>query len=178
MQTYIILLRGINVGGHKKIKMADLKSLLEKAGYLTVRTYIQSGNIVLQWSGVDETQLAADISALIKKEYEFEVPVMAIPSKEWAEIISNQPFDNEDISKLYLTLLSDSPTKETIDSINPDDFLPLEFFKIIGRSVYLHCPNGYGKSKLTNDFWERKLKLSATTRNWRTSLTLLEMGQP
>lgn len=176
-QTYIILLRGINVGGHKKIKMTELKTLLEKAGFEAVRTYIQSGNIVLQWAGTDENELASSIGALIQKEYGFEVQVMARTVTEWAATIKAQPFESEDYKKLHITFLAAVPAQEKVEKINPNDFLPNDAFKIVGRAVYLHCPNGYGNSKLTNDFWEKKLKLSATTRNWKTSLTLLEMGQ-
>jgi uncharacterized protein (DUF1697 family) len=175
MHQYILLLRGINVGGHRKIKMADLKALLQTLGYAEVQTYIQSGNIILQ-TEESTTEVAQKVKDAITKDYGFELPTMAISIEEWAEVIEAMPFKEVEEEKfLHLTYLAEKPEQEVFQNIK----VPLkgeEAYQLIDKTIYLYCPNGYGRTKMTNDFWEKQLKVAATTRNWKTSKKLLEMG--
>ena len=175
MHTYISLLRGINVSGHNKISMQELKKLYESLGFQNVRTYIQSGNVLFESSSANALALASMIEQKIKTFFGFNVHVFIKTPSELQAIIKNNPFTKEDVTKLHVTFLSDrfaSPLKDELDCVKDKT----EKCLISENRVYLFCPNGYGKTKLTNTFFERKYKLSATTRNWKTVTTLLELA--
>jgi len=176
MTTYISMLRGINVSGQKKIKMEELKELYISLGFKNIQTYIQSGNVIFVSSDKIVSKLINKIERKIKKSFGFEVLVLIRTKNDLKKLIDNNPFAKKDNSKLLVTLLSDTPLLSPIDEITKikDDS---EEFLISGKEIYLFCPNGYGKSKLSNNFFERKLKLSATTRNWKTVNKLLELAE-
>jgi uncharacterized protein (DUF1697 family) len=178
MHTSISILRGINVSGHNLIKMSALREMYENMGFYNIRTYIQSGNVVFDHETEDAGQLCEMISKGINKRFGFDVPVIVI-GKDELKIISGQNlFINErgeDISKLHVTFLSREPDGKMAENISPAEYLPDEFF-IIGRSIFLFCPNGYGNTKLSNAFFEKKLKVQATTRNWKTVLELVNIS--
>src|SRR3989344_3570057 len=167
MTTYISILRGINVGGQKKIKMEELKKLYESLGFKNVRTYIQSGNVIFECLDTNLAELIYQIEQKIKNSFGFDVIVLIKTKNEIQKLIKNNPFAKKDPSKLHVTFLSDIKTKPPTDEINNTKDKTEEFF-ISGREIYLFCPNGYGISKLSNNFFERKLNTSATTRNWKT----------
>lgn len=178
MDKYISILRGINVSGNRKILMKDLKVLFEKLGFLKVETYIQSGNVVfesdLKWSNAD---LEVKIQQAIIETFGFDVPVIVRSADEWAKSIANNPFwkeEDADIDRLHLTCLKEVPSPELLEKIKLFQFLP-DRYEIIGKDVFIFCAAGYGTSKLTNPFFESKLKVPATTRNWKTVLKLHEM---
>ena len=178
MPTYISLLRGINVSGQKRVLMTDLKALYESCGFDRVVTYIQSGNVIFNAPDTDATLLRQRIEAAIVGKYGFQVPVTVRSVAAWQTIVDENPFLREDgieLDKLYVTLLADTPAPDLIAALSAFDFPP-DRLVIIRDSVYLHCPKNYGESKLSNNFVERKLRTSATTRNWRTMLTLLELA--
>lgn len=179
MQTYISILRGINVSGQKKILMADLKTLIETLEFKEVFTYIQSGNVVFKSDGkLPEMELAKKIEAAIEKKYGFQVPVIIRNIEELDKVISNNPFlkeKNISIEKLHVIFLSQAPKENNIKSIENIDFSPDRFF-IKGKEVFLHIPEIYGKTKLSNKFFENKLKVTATTRNWKTVTKLFEIA--
>lgn len=177
MEIYIAILRGINVSGQKLIKMQELKAHLEEAGLENVRTYIQSGNIVFNYRKISVDKLESLIKGMIGKAFGFDVPVIVKTAKELIEIAQSNPFINkrkEDIGKLHVTLLATEPGKELLDKFSAPSGIPDEF-TISGKAIYLLCPNGYGQTKLTNNFFESRLKVTATTRNWKTVLKLVEM---
>lgn len=177
METYISILRGINVGGHKLIKMQALTKLYEDLGFKNVKTYIQSGNVVFQAKQMDPALLETMISKKIMDVFTFEVPITVKLQKEIAKIHKNNPFINEnnyDINLLHVTFLSQKPKQADIANIT-GDFGNDEYI-ISDKAIYLYCPNGYGNTKLTNTFFENKLKVSATTRNWKTTTELLNMS--
>ena len=177
METYISILRGINVGGHKLIKMQALTKLYEDLGFKNVKTYIQSGNVVFQAKQTDSTLLEEMISKKITEIFTFEVPIIVTLQKEIAKIHKNNPFiyeKNYDTNLLHVTFLSQKPKQADIAKIT-GDFGKDEFI-ISDKAVYLYCPNSYSNSKLTNTFFENKLKVSATTRNWKTTTELLNMS--
>jgi len=174
METFIALLRGINVSGKNLIKMNQLTQALAEAGLINVRTYIQSGNVVYE-SATDQPVIDEKvISDIIRDRFGFDVPVQLIRRNELIQIHDQNPFINDrglPVDKLHLTVLNSTPDFALLSKIGADSFLPDEFF-VSGRAVYLYCPEGYGRTKLTNTFFEKKLKVSATTRNWATVVKL------
>jgi len=172
---YISILRGINVSGQKSIKMADLKVLYENLGFTDVQTYIQSGNVIFGATETDCRKLISAIENAIQKKYDFDVPVQIRTKEEFKKVIDNLPFKGErELNRLLVTFLSETPTNIPIEEIEKlkakDDEI---VFK--DQAIYLYVPEGYGKSKLDNNTLERKLKVKATTRNWKTINKLYEM---
>ncbi len=179
METYISLLRGINVSGQKKIIMADLKSLYEKLGFQDVQTYIQSGNVIFESLKADKSAIKIKIESKIREQYGFIVPVQLLEFEELNEVFANNPFvnkRNEDISKLHVTFLEEVPEAELRSEIMNIQSTSDEFI-ISGKVIYVFCPNGYGRTRLNNTFFEKKLKTSATTRNWKTISKLIELSK-
>lgn len=175
---YISILRGINVGGNRKILMKDLKSFYEKLGFSNVETYIQSGNVIFE---LDQKLSNVDLEERIQKgiaeTFGFDVPIIVRTADDWSESIANNPFWKEkdaDIEKLHLTMLKEEPSYELVKKIKELRFLP-DRFEILGKDVFVSCENGYGRSKITNEFFEKRLKIPATTRNWKTVIKLHEM---
>ena len=174
MPTYISLLRGINVSGQKKILMADLKALYKGLGFSNVQTYIQSGNVVFEFQKTAASKLQEMVFEKIKSHYGFEVPNLILTPAEVQEALNNNPYQN--VEKPYFTFLSELPEEmniETLISISFDN----EFFELKGKVIYAHYPNGAGSAKMNNNLIERKLKVSATSRNLNTTKKLLEMSK-
>ena len=178
MVKYISILRGINVGGNRKILMKDLKVHFEKHGFVNVETYIQSGNVIFESDQkLSNADLEKNIQQLIATTFGFDVPVIVRTAEEWTETVASNPFWKEkdaDIDRLHLTFLKDWPVPEKLDKISSLAFPP-DKFEIIGKNVFVYCSAGYSDSKLTNQFFESKLGVQATTRNWKTVLKLHEM---
>jgi uncharacterized protein (DUF1697 family) len=176
MKTFIAILRGINVSGHRLIKMEALKKLCIDNGFENVQTYIQSGNIVFDHP--DGKDLETVLTKAIKKSFGHDVPVTVLSATEWKKILDSNPYVKEktrDTSFFHVTVLSGKPEKALLEKIQAGSYGNDEFF-CKGNIIYLYCPGGYGKTKLTNSFFESKLKLGATTRNWKTMNVLLEMA--
>lgn len=175
MAKYISILRGINVGGNRKILMTDLKVLFEKMGLSKLETYIQSGNVVFESDQkLSTADLEQNIQQAITETFGFDVPVIVRTTDEWSESITNNPFwkeQNADIDRLHLTFLKEIPSPELHKKIKLFQFLP-DRYEIIGKDVFIFCAAGYGTSKLVNSFFESKLKTPATTRNWKTVMKL------
>ena len=174
MQTFISLLRGINVSGQKKILMVDLKSLYEELGFTNVQTYIQSGNVLFEHKEITPAKLQEMIFDKIQGHYGFEVPNLILSLNEIEEALKNNPY--QDIEKPYFTFLSEIPKQEDIDVLNSISF-DNEIFELKGKVLYAHYPNGAGRAKMNNNLIERKLKVRATTRNLNTTKKLLEMAK-
>ncbi|MBI5215472.1 MAG: DUF1697 domain-containing protein [Ignavibacteriae bacterium] len=173
------MLRGINVGGQKKVPMNELKALYEELKFKNVTTYIQSGNVVFSSDGSDSNILSKKIEEKIFKHFGFEVPVIIRTLKEMQSVIKNNPFlkeKNIDTERMYVTFLAETPAKDSLQKIQAYQFPP-ERYIINGKEVYLHCPNGFGNAKTNNNFFENKLKLTATTRNWKTVNELVRIAQ-
>jgi uncharacterized protein (DUF1697 family) len=178
MTKYISILRGINVGGNRKILMADLKCLFDKLEFSNVQTYIQSGNVIFDSDQkTPNADMEQKIQLSIARTFGFEVPVIVRKAKEMTETISNNPFWKEkgaDIDRLHLTFLKELPSREKLDKLKSLTFDP-DKFEIIGKDAFIFCSAGYSDSKLTNQFFENKLGINATTRNWKTVIKLQEM---
>ena len=174
MKIYIALLRGINVGGQKKLKMTGLKLLFEELGFTDVVTYIQSGNVV--FSSKSEKDLAAKISKEINARFGFEVPVLVKTAAEIERILADCPFGNPKKEASYFVLLETPPTQELVQATELLEYTDEEFV-ITDSCVYMFCATGYGKAKLNNNLFEKKLKVAATTRNYRTLAKLVELAK-
>ena len=172
------MLRGINVA-QKWIGMERLRATFETLGLSEIRTYVQSGNVVFQTKQGSLARLSKDITEQIRRDFDFDVPVLIRTLEEMEEIVASNPFvkDKEiDHSKLHVTFLAEAPATATVRGLEPLASKS-ERFRVLGREVYLYCPDGYGRTKLSNNAIERKLSLIGTTRNWRTVNALLEMAQ-
>jgi len=178
MSRFISLLRGINVSGQKKIKMADLKNLYESLGFENVLTYIQSGNVIFD-SKENPENIVEKIELAIQEKYTFKVPVQIRNVSVFENIIQSCPFPKLDLieegTRVMVTFLDREPEEPNI-ALLMDYVKAPERLLVQGREVYLHCPNGYGKTKLSNNFIENKLKVKATTRNWKSVLKLFELA--
>jgi uncharacterized protein (DUF1697 family) len=179
MTTYISILRGINVSGQKSIKMDVLKKLYEDLNFENVQTYIQSGNVIFQCNKTKQKHLEMILSNQIQQNFGFEVPLIVLDIAELKEIIKNNPFISDparNISHLHVTFLASHPEQIDMEMIRQKKSQG-EDFVLLGKVVYLYCPDGYGKTKLNNTFFENKLKVGATTRNWNTTCELLNISE-
>lgn len=178
MNTFIVILRGINVSGKKIIKMDVLTKLLEDLSFVNVTTYVQSGNAVFSSNLTNLKEIADLIHDKIAESLAFEVPVLILTIDKLKRIIVGNPFLHDstlDKEFLYYTFLGNQPAefdKEKIEHIKAED----EQYEIKNEVVYLYCPFGYGKTKLTNNFFENLLQVSATTRNHNTATSLLQLA--
>ena len=163
----LFLLRGINVAGQKKVKMADLKKLYEKMGCENVRTYIQSGNVIFE-GGAEISE--GEIERAILKEFGFEVKIVNRSKEEMEQVVKNNPFKKLDEARLYVTFLAETVAESVMEKIVPFAVGGEEIVMSgkSGREIYLYIPDGYGRTKLSNALIERKCGVAATTRNWRT----------
>ncbi|HIA05698.1 MAG TPA: DUF1697 domain-containing protein [Flavobacteriales bacterium] len=177
MESCIAMLRGINVGGQKKIRMDELRNYLEKENFHDVETYIQSGNIVFK-SAETIDELQGSIESHIKKYFGFDVPVIVKKPADFEYVLNNCPFlkdAGKDVSKIYLTFLNREPDADCIGKLAEADYSPEEYV-VDGANIFFYAAHGYGKGKMNNNFFENKLKVSATTRNWKTVKKLAEMA--
>lgn len=172
---YVAMLRGINVG-RRLVKMSDLQAVFERLGFSEVKTYIRSGNVVFKAGDEDATKLVQTIEERIAVELLPAVSVVLRTPLQLKTIVETSPFLRRgvDPTKLHVTFLATQPEASRIDLLPPDVGLPDEYV-LAGREVYLHCPDRYGETKLNNSFWEKKLGVIATTRNWNTVQKLLAM---
>lgn len=176
MKTYVALLRGINVGGHKKVPMSTLRELLTEIGFHNVQTYIQSGNVVLQSSEENTKAIEAKIHKVIESHFQFEVPVL-VKTKDELELIFNTcPFEEDKKVKSYFILLQDTPSKELIEEASKKEY-KTEEFKITNSCIYFYNEAGYGKSKFNANYFERMLETAATARNYNTMVKLLSLSK-
>jgi uncharacterized protein (DUF1697 family) len=178
MAKRIAILRGINVGGNKRMLMADLMLLLESLKFQNISTYIQSGNVIFDADEKSDTsELSTRIEQAIKEKFGFEVPVIIRTPEDLAALITGNPFlqTHTDTTQLHVTFLKESPAPENALKIDSYAFEP-DGFSITDKDIYVFCAGKYHQSKLTNDFFEKKLKTKATTRNWNTVVKLYELS--
>ena len=150
--------------------MAELRELLLKLGFNDVRTYIQSGNIVFTSNEAAILKIQSEIHEKINEEFGLKIPILIISKQELESVIEKNIFVNnrsEDALKLHVTFMSQIPLAIDITQIIDVNYGEDEF-NIVDKCIYLFCPHGYGNTKLTNTFLEKKLQVSCTTRNWKT----------
>ncbi|MER7960128.1 DUF1697 domain-containing protein [Streptomyces sp. NPDC096030] len=178
--TYAALLRGINVGGHRKVPMAELRSLLEELGHRDVRTYLQSGNAVFttDTDRLTDQELTAALEEAVEKRFGFRVDCLVRDADYLAAVVDACPFPAAELEgkQLHVTYLSEPVTPERFASIDQTAFLPEEF-RLGDRALYLYAPEGLGRSKLGEVLSRPALfkGIVATSRNWNTVVKLAEM---
>ncbi|GAA4824264.1 DUF1697 domain-containing protein [Algivirga pacifica] len=176
MNKHIAILRGINVGGKKRILMKDLKLLMEELGLQNVQTYIQSGNIIFHAPTTQSKEtLEQMLETAIHKQYGFEVPVIVRQPQELLDIVKKLPYKEHGIEHLHLTFLKTTPTAEAIDTLHQHP-KGGDLFSLLHQEVFIYCEGKYHQSKLSNQFFESRLKVKATTRNWKTILKLVTLS--
>lgn len=171
MRTYISLLRGINVGG-RLVDMGLLKEIFNTIGAEKVETYLRSGNVIFESSENDTSALMRKIERELEKRLGFKIKAFVKTVDELRNVVDRMPLGNREGDKLHVTFLSATPVNfpsKEVDSVKGAD----EEYAYTGNEIYLYCPGGYGRTRLSNNYFERKLKVDATTRNWRSVNALL-----
>ena len=175
--TYLALLRGINVSGHNKIPMAELRQLCTELGWSDVQSYIQSGNLVFR-SETSPENMEAELETALQRRFGFSIPVVVRSAEAWASYTKNNPFPKAAASEpkwVLLTLSKQPPNKNTKEELleRADKG---ERVARVGDVLYIHYPQGVGRSKLTPALLDRLVGSPVTARNWRTVLKLAEMA--
>jgi uncharacterized protein (DUF1697 family) len=180
MNTYISFLRGVNMTGHNSIKMTDLSALYNDLGFIGPETFIQSGNVIFSTNKeIRETNIVLTIESGIRSFFGYDVPVMIRTVPAMRKILSLNPYLSEvnfNPAKMAVMFLHDNLTESQIEKVADVDYPP-DKFKIIGNEIYTFCPNGFGKTKLYTNFFEKKMKVTGTARNWKTITTLLNLAE-
>ena len=177
MTTHLVLLRGINVSGHNIIKMEVLKTLLENMGFQNVVTYIQSGNVFVDADEEHGPSVGFKIKQEIFRELGLDVPVVVISKKDLHDCLQSNPYlkDKEvDLRKLYVAFVSQNLDNRAFNDLKISQFKPDEA-SVDGNKIYIKYAVSAGKTRLDQKYIEKKLKLTATIRNWNTVTTLLTM---
>jgi len=176
--TYAALLRGINVGGNRKVPMADLRTLMEGLGHDGVRSYLQSGQAVFTADHGDEDSLAAELATAIEKRFGFAVDVIVRDHSYLRAIAEDCPFPAAELEakQLHVTYFSTPVTADRFAEFDPAAYLPEEF-RLGDRALYLYAPDGLGRSKLAEHLSKPRVNkgVIATSRNWNTVVKLVEM---
>jgi uncharacterized protein (DUF1697 family) len=174
----IALLRGVNVGGNNRVPMAHLRELLQGLGYEDVRTHLQSGNAVFTAAETPPEQAAQEIEGVLARSLELGTRVLVRTSEELERVVSANPFPEAVVepSRLLVTFLSAPPDPERLRELDPLDFEP-DLFGFGEREIYVWCPEGVRTIKLSHAFFEKRLGVVATARNWNTVTRLLELAR-
>ncbi len=173
METYVLLLRGVMPTGKNRVPMAELRVALSGAGLVDVRTYIQSGNVIAV-SHLDHVAISQLAHDSIKQKIGADITVIVRAAEEIKHVLAGNPFPDADLSKLYYSLLSSPPAPKQLQ-----DFLEIEFapdeIRVVDDTIYTLYATKLSDSKFTNNFFEKKLKVAATTRNFNTMTRLVEL---
>lgn len=175
---FIAMLRGINVSGKNHLAMPDLTRMVAGLGLDNVQTYVQSGNVIFAAPDQEMTALALRIQSQIKQAFSLDVPVVMRSGPEMQRIHDNNPFlttRNENPDFLHVTFLAAPTSPARVQGLSIQN-AGADKYVIRDREIYLYCPGGYGRTKLTNTVFEKKLGVQATTRNWKTVTALAELA--
>ena len=172
----VALLRGLNLGAHNRIGMKDLAAVFEGAGCVNVKTFIQSGNVVFDANAALLRKVPALVATTLNKNFDVTSPVVLRAAKEMTAVVKNNPFlkRGEALTTLHVGFLLEKPDVALVKALDPLRSAPDEF-EVLGKEVYLHLPNGVGRTKLTNAWFDSKLEGVVTVRNWNTVLELTRM---
>lgn len=175
-EVYIALLRGVNVGGNNKLPMKELASLCEACGCGDVKTYIQSGNVVFRLSGKKAAGFPKMLEKQISGQFGFNTTVILRSAVEMRAIAQNNPFFRPSIDpkSLHVIFLAAEPNLTNVVKLNPictGD----EAFSLRGREIFLHLPNGTGRSKMATYAFDKVLSTVGSMRNWQTVNKLVEI---
>lgn len=177
MAVYISFLRGINVGKSKRISKETLGALFSSAGFENPRVFIQSGNVIFDSSPGSVRSIAAKISAMFKRDLDFDVPVVVMKSAELASLLKRNPFAKQvrkDPSKVLIGFFDSKPDKSRVSAVNKLKSLP-NLFEVVGEAIYLYCPEGVGRAKLPK--FEKELGVAITFRNARVCEEVLKLAR-
>jgi uncharacterized protein (DUF1697 family) len=178
MRIVIALLRAVNMAGHNSIKMKELSEMFAGMDHPEAKIFIQSGNVVLQ-SDDDSDKLSAEIAAAIKQEFDLDIAVMIRTAGEVQELAARNPYlreENFNGSKMAVVFLNKVPSAEALKKMEEINFPP-DKYCIDGKEIFIYCPNGFGRSKLSTNFFERKLNVFGTARNWKTINSILDIAE-
>ncbi len=177
-ETYLALLRGINVGGKNQILMKDLIEIFIEAGCVNVRTYIQSGNVLFQTPESFSSQHPNLITSLIEARFGYRIPIVIRTLEQIREVLATNPFlqNGAPLESLHVVFLKDLPTALHAQNLDPERSPP-DVFELRGQEIFMLLPNGAADSKLTNAYFDSKLKTVSTGRNWRTVNKLYDLMQ-
>lgn len=174
--VHVALLRGINLGG-RRLPMKDLAAMFRDEGCSDVRIYIQSGNVVFEAGKALAHHIPDLIEVAIAERFGFEAPVVTRTAGEIDGVVGGNPFlkGGADPKSLHVAFLQDRPSRSRIAALDPRRSPPDEF-AVRGSEIYLRCPDGVARSKLTTQYFDSRLETITTSRNWRTVLKLQEMA--
>lgn len=178
MNTYISFLRSVNVGGHNIIRMNELSKLLVNAGFINLKTYIQSGNLAFQFATGSLSTVNDILHSTIHEYFKLDIEVVTYSLDKFNQIIRDNPFLSQNgynTDNIYITFMTSIPDKNYTRLLTDHPDLE-DKFCIEDSVIYLFCPNGYGKTRFNNSFFEQKLKVSATTRNFKTITKMAELA--
>lgn len=175
---YLALFRGVNVTGANKLPMKELAAIFTDAGCRDVRTYIQSGNVVFNASAKIAAQTPVAIRRKVLDRFGFEVPIVMRTVDEIGAVLSSNPFLAQGVPEnaLHVAFLADVPAAANVQQLDPNRS-PGDSFIVLGREVYFNLPNGMGRTKLTSQYFDSRLKTIGTARNWRTVKALYQLMQ-
>lgn len=174
--TYIVLLRGINVSGKHKIIMKDfVKTLQDLPEFLTVKSYIQSGNFIVNSSLENPKKVSEMMHQIIKEIYDYNVAVFSFTIDDFKAIIDAHPYEISD-KRNYVAFINEQPAAENIEKLNSKDFGE-DAYKIDELAIHLKFGQQYSKSKLNNNYLEQQLKITSTMRNWNTVQKLMSLAE-
>jgi len=175
--TYVALLRGINVGGRNRLPMGDLKRMFKDAGCLSVRTYIQSGNVIFVSTPSGSQMARETIAAAVFEAMGTRIPIILRSIHELTQVVGQNPFlsESQDSRTLHVGFLADRPSSRLVSRLDPNRSPPDEF-AVQGSEIYLHLPNGVARTRFTTAYLERALATEGTFRNWRTVVSLVRIG--
>jgi uncharacterized protein (DUF1697 family) len=174
MNTFVILLRGVMPTGKNRVPMAPLRTVLTSAGLAEVRTYIQSGNVIAA-SHLGRSEVEGLVHAAIKENFGGDITVVVRTAEQFRSVLDRNPFAGADAPRLYFSLLASQPDPDRLADFLATDWSPDEV-RIIDNAVYTQYATKHSDSKFTNNFFERKLKVAATTRNFNTMTKLVELS--
>lgn len=175
MTTYVALLRGINVGGHKAVSMAELRAMMESLKFTKVKTLLQSGNLLFDGRRQSTATLETTLNKEIHSRLGVDSEIFIRTADEWADVVNRNPFAREaenDPGHLIVVFLRESATAENVRALQ-DAIVGREIMRVSGREAYFIYPDGMGTSKLTNALIEKKLGTRGTARNWNTVRKIL-----
>ena len=176
MNTFVALIRGINVGGHNTLPMANLRAALSEAGFQNVKTYIQSGNVIFDSHLNDENLLEKTISEVLSSVFSLDVPVIVKSANAIKAILDHCPFAPEMKENSYFILLNKTPDKVLVNDVSSIAYEG-EQFQIIRDCLYFYSSHGYGRTKFNMKTFEKRLRVTGTSRNYKTMLKLLALSR-
>ncbi len=177
MADFIALLRSVNVAGHGRLAMADLRQSFLSLGYSDVSTYIQTGNVFFGAAGKNASKLIGEIEGRLEQDFGSSPAVILRTTAELRHVLATSPYParGADPARHHVTFLAGKPSKDKLSAFTPPESGRDELV-VIGREVYVHTPDGYGNSKLNGAMLERRLGVVSTTRNWNTVTKLCELA--